>query len=53
VRDPREKRHAFETDPQYYRDRAAGMLSVLATGERNAIRLVWLNIVRLPGGRSR
>jgi hypothetical protein len=42
VRDEREWRHAFETDPQYYRDRAAGMLSVLATGERNAVRLVQL-----------
>ena len=42
MRDEREKRHAFETDPQYYRDRAAGMLSVLATGERNAVRLVQL-----------
>jgi ankyrin repeat protein len=38
----KELRHPFETDPQYYRDRAAGMLSVLGTGERNAIRLVRL-----------
>jgi ankyrin repeat protein len=30
----------FETDLQYYRGRAAGMLSVHATGERNALRLV-------------
>jgi ankyrin repeat protein len=35
-------RHPFETDPQYYRDRAAGMLSVFATGEPNAIRLTRL-----------
>ena len=42
MRDEREKRHAFETDPQYYRDRAAGMLSVFATGEPNAIRLTRL-----------
>lgn len=38
----RELRHPFETDLQYYRDRAAGMLSVFGTGERNAIRLVRL-----------
>jgi ankyrin repeat protein len=38
----REVRHPFETDLQYYRDRAAGMLSVLDTGERNALRLVRL-----------
>jgi ankyrin repeat protein len=38
----RELRHPFETDTQYYRDRAAGMLSVFATAERNAIRLVRL-----------
>jgi ankyrin repeat protein len=37
-----ELRHPFETDPQYYRDRAAGMLSVFGTGEQNAIRLVRL-----------
>ena len=37
---PKDTRHAFESDLQYYRDRAAGMLSVLATGERNALRLV-------------
>ena len=37
---PQDTRHAFESDLQYYRDRAAGMLSVLATGERNALRLV-------------
>ncbi len=42
MRDEREKRHAFETDLQYYRDRAAGMLSVFATGEPNAIRLTRL-----------
>jgi ankyrin repeat protein len=30
----------FETELQYYRDRAAGMRSVHATGERNALRLV-------------
>lgn len=30
---------AFETDLQYYRDRAAGLLSVSITGERNALRL--------------
>ena len=30
----------FETELGYYRDRAAGMLSVHATGERNALRLV-------------
>jgi ankyrin repeat protein len=35
-----ERRRPFENDLQYYRDRAAGMLSVLATGEQNAIRLV-------------
>jgi ankyrin repeat protein len=35
-------RRPFETDPQYYRDRAAGMLSVFATGEPNAIRLARL-----------
>jgi len=38
----REVRHPFETDLQYYRDRASGMLSVFGTGERNAIRLVRL-----------
>ena len=38
----REVRHPFETDLQYYRDRAAGMLSVFGTGERNALRLVRL-----------
>jgi hypothetical protein len=38
----RELRHPFETDLQYYRDRAAGMLSVFGTGERNALRLVRL-----------
>src|SRR3954452_11099869 len=37
-----ELRHPFETDLQYYRDRAAGMLSVFGTGEQNAIRLVRL-----------
>ena len=37
-----ELRHPFETDPQYYRDRAAGMLGVFGTGEQNAIRLVRL-----------
>jgi ankyrin repeat protein len=37
---PKDRRHAFEPDLQYYRDRAAGMLSVFATGERNALRLV-------------
>ena len=42
MRYERERRHAFETDPQYYRYCAAGMLSVLATGERNAVRLVQL-----------
>src|SRR4051812_2439638 len=36
----REVRQPFETDLQYYRDRAAGMLSVFGTGERNALRLV-------------
>jgi len=36
----RELRHPFVTELQYYRDRAAGMLSVFGTGERNAIRLV-------------
>ena len=36
------RRRPFETDPQYYRDRAAGMLSVFATGEPNAIRLARL-----------
>src|SRR5262249_31747319 len=30
----------FETELGYYRDRAAGMLSVHRTGERNALRLV-------------
>ena len=30
----------FDTNVQYYRDRAAGLRSVLATGERNAVRLV-------------
>jgi ankyrin repeat protein len=35
-----ELRRPFETDLQYYRDRATGMLSVFATGELNAIRLV-------------
>ncbi len=30
----------FDTNLQYYRDRAGGLLSVLATGERNALRLV-------------
>jgi ankyrin repeat protein len=35
-----ERRRPFETDLQYYRDRATGMLSVFATGEHNAIRLV-------------
>lgn len=38
----RELRHPFEPEIQYYRDRAAGMLSVFATGERNAIRLARL-----------
>ena len=38
----REVRHPFETDLQYYRDRAAGMLSVFETGERNAVRLARL-----------
>ena len=38
----RELRHPFETDLRYYRDRAAGMLSVFGTGERNALRLVRL-----------
>jgi ankyrin repeat protein len=38
----REVRHPFETGLQYYRDRAAGMLSVFETGERNALRLVRL-----------
>ena len=38
----RELRHPFETDLQYYRDRAAGMLSVFGTGERNVLRLVRL-----------
>lgn len=37
-----ELRRPFETELQYYRDRAAGMLSVLGTGERNAVRLVRL-----------
>ncbi|TMJ01477.1 MAG: ankyrin repeat domain-containing protein [Alphaproteobacteria bacterium] len=36
----REVRQPFETELQYYRDRAAGMLSVFGTGERNALRLV-------------
>jgi len=36
----REVRQPFDTDLQYYRDRAAGMLSVFGTGERNALRLV-------------
>ena len=30
----------FETDLQYYRDRASGLLSMIAAGERNALRLV-------------
>jgi hypothetical protein len=30
----------FETDLQYYRDRAGGLLSMVAAGERNALRLV-------------
>lgn len=30
----------FETDLQYYRDRASGLLSMVAAGERNALRLV-------------
>jgi ankyrin repeat protein len=38
----REVRHPFETGLQYYRDRAAGMLSVFGTAERNALRLVRL-----------
>jgi len=38
----KELRHPFETDPQYYRDRAAGMLSVFGTAERSAVRLVRL-----------
>jgi ankyrin repeat protein len=38
----RELRHPFETDPQYYRDRAAGMLSVFGMAEHNAVRLVRL-----------
>lgn len=37
-----ELRHPFVTELQYYRDRAAGMLSVLGTGEHNAIALVRL-----------
>jgi ankyrin repeat protein len=32
--------HPFETDLQYYRDRAAGMRSVHSTGEANAVRLI-------------
>jgi ankyrin repeat protein len=35
-----ERCRPFETDLQYYRGRAAGMLSVHGTGERNALRLV-------------
>src|SRR5215510_1274576 len=35
-----ELRRPFSTELQYYRERAAGMLSVHATGERNALRLV-------------
>jgi len=35
-----ERCRPFETDLQYYRDRAGGMLSVHGTGERNALRLV-------------
>ena len=42
MHDEREKRYVFETDLQYCRDRAAGMLSVLATGDRRAVRLVQL-----------
>jgi len=38
----RELRRPFEAELQYYRDRAAGMLSVFGTGERNALRLVRL-----------
>jgi ankyrin repeat protein len=38
----KELRRPFETEAQYYRDRAGGMLSVFATAERNAIRLVRL-----------
>ena len=30
----------FDTDIQYYRDRAGGLRSVLSTGERNALRIV-------------
>jgi ankyrin repeat protein len=30
----------FETDLQYYHDRASGLLSMVAAGERNALRLV-------------
>lgn len=30
----------FETDPQYYRDRAAGLASVRETGERGALRII-------------
>src|SRR5262245_5525848 len=35
-----ERCHPFEAKLSYYRDRAAGMLSVHGTGERNALRLV-------------
>jgi ankyrin repeat protein len=38
----RDVRHPFVTDVQYYRDRAGGMLSVFATGERGALRLARL-----------
>ena len=38
----KELRHPFETDLDYYRGRAAGMLSAFGTCERNAIRLVRL-----------
>ena len=31
---------AFETDPQYYRDRALGLASTRATGERGALRII-------------
>ncbi|HWA61305.1 MAG TPA: ankyrin repeat domain-containing protein [Caulobacteraceae bacterium] len=30
----------FETDPQYYRDRAFGLASVKSTGERGALRII-------------
>lgn len=40
---------AFETDLQYYRDRASGFLSTFSTGEGNAVRLAQRFLPSLAG----